>query len=578
MIDIPDTPDSSEVSLESFFLRSVSTAPRLRLGLLVSGGKFPALSDHIIENLRASDFLEVVALITIAPRARPKASRRPVLYRLYRWWDQLTHTAAAGSLSSGDCAGMLSTAASIIVEEDAAGSSLVLAAAQRGALESCRLDVILVLGCVPHSAELADVARFGVWSSKFGDPLLGDPEPRHLWNMMRRSAPLSISLQAHLPDQPVPLTLSSGALSMASGISAVSNLTSPARMAEGLIQSTLWQLHSSGWDHVLSYCSKAAANDSCSRTVPTNSELLAWIVPKVFRQLRHRARLRHSTELWRVGIRLGSRLEGLQAACATTDMSWLEAPTGHYYADPFAISQRGGWCLFVEDFDIATNKGRIVCLQLEENGTPGPAQLALERPYHLSYPQVFGRDGEKFMIPESGYNNTVELYRAVCFPTQWELARILFRGPAFDATVLHHAGLYWFFVTLIDSRSPQRIELMLFHADSLYGEWTLHPASPISRDIRVARCAGAPFLDGGTWIRPAQDGSETYGGALRFQRIVHIDPRQYREEPAGAVTAHLIRGATGVHTYNRAGDLEVIDAKSRVGSRGTPRHQRKVRP
>jgi len=251
-------------------------------------------------------------------------------------------------------------------------------------------------------------------------------------------------------------------------------------------------------------------------------------------------------------------------------MSWLEAPSGHYYADPFVISHQGRRCLFVEDFDIAADKGSIICLELDENGIPGPAKISLERPYHLSYPQVFVRDGEAFMIPESGYNNTVELYHAVCFPSQWELIRVLFRGPAFDTTVLHHDGLYWFFVTLIDNRNPHRIELMLFHSDSLCGDWTLHPASPISRDIRVARCAGALFLDGGTWIRPAQDGSETYGGAVRFQRIVHIDQREYREEAAGAVTARMIPGATGVHTYNRNGELEVIDCKSRVDLRVHP--------
>jgi hypothetical protein len=77
-------------------------------------------------------------------------------------------------------------------------------------------------------------------------------------------------------------------------------------------------------------------------------------------------------------------------------------------------------------------------------------------------------------------------------------------------------------------------------------------------------------MDRGTWIRPAQDGSETYGGALRFQRIVQIDPQQYLEEPAGSVTAQMIPGATGVHTYNRNGELEVIDCKSRVDLRVHP--------
>src|SRR5665213_1708433 len=189
MIDMPGASESSEVTIEDLFLRSKRTAPRLRLGLLVSDGKVPALSDHIVKNLQASDFLEVVALITVETRAQSSSWSGLNLYRLYRWWDQLTHAAAARSLASGDGAGMLSATASFKVEREAVDSPLALTAAQRGALESCALDVILVLGCVSHSGEFANVARFGVWSTKCGDPLLGDPEPRHLWNCLLYTSP-----------------------------------------------------------------------------------------------------------------------------------------------------------------------------------------------------------------------------------------------------------------------------------------------------------------------------------------------------------------------------------------------------
>jgi hypothetical protein len=45
---------------------------------------------------------------------------------------------------------------------------------------------------------------------------------------------------------------------------------------------------------------------------------------------------------------------------------------------------------------------------------------------------------------------------------------------------------------------------------------------------------------------------------------VRIDRQHYHEEPAGEFTAQMIPGATGVHTYNRRGKLEVIDSKSRT--------------
>lgn len=565
MTQIPAAaPDSSDVTIESLFLRSASTAPRLRIGLLFSPGKLRAPASQIIQKLRDADFVELIATIIVEAAVPAAVPTEPVLYRAYRRWNELTHATAARSLAPSDCAAMLDTAVRCCLKSDPNGGRLVLSPAQHAELTACRLDVILALGRVPLPSELANMARFGVWINRIGDPAFGDREPRQFWNTLRRTAPLSVSLQAHTAERREPITLASATSQRESGVSTISNLIGPVLMAGGLIQSTLWQLHSMGWDYVLAHSPDAGSQATASDSLPTNWQMLRWFPPRVVAQLRHRFRLRNTSELWRVGVRRGSPLEGLAAACTMTDLSWLAAPAGHYYSDPFAVVHLGRCYLFVEDFDIAANKGRIACLELDHGTAAGPAQIVLERPYHLSYPQVLVHGGEIFMIPESGYNHSVEIYRAVSFPARWELIRVLFRGPAFDTTLLQHAGLFWFLVTLSDGRNPQRIELVLFYSSDLLGEWTLHPASPISKDIRVSRCAGSPFLDAGSWIRPAQDGSVTYGGALRFQRIVQIDRLRYVEEAAGSVAGDMIPGATGVHTYNRVGDLEVVDAKWRV--------------
>ena len=87
---------------------------------------------------------------------------------------------------------------------------------------------------------------------------------------------------------------------------------------------------------------------------------------------------------------------------------------------------------------------------------------------------------------------------------------------------------------------------------------------PLTHDIRISRCAGAPFRDGNSWIRPAQDGSEIYGSGIRYQRIVTLDPDNYAEVPAGRLSREPFPGFTGVHTYNRAGAIEVIDGRRRI--------------
>jgi hypothetical protein len=549
------------VSFGSLFLKSPADAPRLRVGVILPVGTLHAPTMQIITALRAADFIELVASIHVQPRA-PHGSPEPLLYRLYRCWDQAVH--ASSMLSAHAAASLPNELARFEAQIDPAGTRLTLSDSERAALEACRLDVLLVLGSVPLAAGLESCARFGLWRNDLGDPILGERVTRQLSKTLQQVAPLTISLHALLSGRPQPITLASAALPLISSVSTVRNLTGIAAMAQDTMQSKLWQVHALGWDEILGHAQTVTQESSVEPSRPSNWRMVRWLAPKAVRHLRHRIRLRNTVESWCVGLRRASGLAGLQAATFTGDIHWLDIPPGHYQADPFLMEQGGRSYLFVEDFDVAADLGSIACLPLDNGVVSGPAQTVLERPYHLSYPQVFGCDGEIFMIPESGYNNTVELYRALSFPDKWQLERVLFRGPAFDVTLLRHAGRFWFFVTLIDKANPQRIELLLFHSHSLLGDWSLHPRSPISRDIRTARCAGSPFLDSGSWIRPAQDGSTTYGGSLRYQRIVQLDVRHYVEEFAGGVTAAMLPGMTGVHTYNRAGELEVFDAKRRL--------------
>jgi hypothetical protein len=174
---------------------------------------------------------------------------------------------------------------------------------------------------------------------------------------------------------------------------------------------------------------------------------------------------------------------------------------------------------------------------------------------------VFDHGGEVFMIPDSGFNNTVELYHAVSFPWKWELVRILYSGPAFDTTVFAHEDRFWFFTSLINDAGRHAAQLLLFHAASVDGEWSMHPASPISHDARFARGAGRIFRQSSQILRPAQDGSQTYGGAVHFLRIETLNEGEYAESGEASITPAGISNAVGLHTYNRSASMEVIDCR-----------------
>jgi hypothetical protein len=162
------------------------------------------------------------------------------------------------------------------------------------------------------------------------------------------------------------------------------------------------------------------------------------------------------------------------------------------------------------------------------------------------------------MLPETGANGTVELYRCTRFPDQWELVKVLFRGQIKDTTLLIHSGVYWFFATFQEPRGLAT-QLWLFSAETLTGEWKAHPANPISTDVRNSRGAGAILEHQGKLFRPSQDCSKGYGYSFTLNEITALDRDHYAEVPYRTVNPVWAPGLIGTHTYSRACNTEVID-------------------
>ena len=66
---------------------------------------------------------------------------------------------------------------------------------------------------------------------------------------------------------------------------------------------------------------------------------------------------------------------------------------------------------------------------------------------------------------------------------------------------------------------------------------------------------------GDALLRPAQDGSRSYGGAVQFRQVSRWNEREYTETGAGTLHPPCGSEVLGVHTYNRSSSFEVIDRK-----------------
>lgn len=286
----------------------------------------------------------------------------------------------------------------------------------------------------------------------------------------------------------------------------------------------------------------------------SNAAMLPFLVRTGARIIRNQLEHHLFDVEWSLALRRGAIDDG-----GTWEL--IRAPRGRFYADPFMVREGDQHHVFFEDCPVGRIRGVISWFSIDREGRRSAAQCVLERPYHLSYPCVFKWRGDYYMIPETGRNRTVELYRAARFPDRWELDRVLMSNvTAVDATAVFHEGRFWLMMAMSEMGGSVNDELFLFHAESPHGRLVAHPANPVVSDVRFARPAGTPHHSNGRLIRPGQDSSEGYGRAINLRAIEVWNTREYRECPAGRIEPSAITGGIGTHTINMAGDWTVSDA------------------
>jgi hypothetical protein len=177
---------------------------------------------------------------------------------------------------------------------------------------------------------------------------------------------------------------------------------------------------------------------------------------------------------------------------------------------------------------------------------------------------VFEHEGEVWMIPEAGESRSIPLYRAEQFPYKWKREAVLIDGiDGYDATLLQREGHFWLFVCERVWNSSSWDILSLFHSESLARNWAPHDQNPVLFDAMLSRPAGAFFEHNGRVIRPVQDCSRQYGGAIPLCSLDALDKATFRQTLIGRIHCQ----PHGCHTYNSTSGFEVIDVFGRARDR-----------
>tara|TARA_R110001592_G_scaffold56347_1_gene171888 strand:+ start:33795 stop:35474 length:1680 start_codon:yes stop_codon:yes gene_type:complete len=245
------------------------------------------------------------------------------------------------------------------------------------------------------------------------------------------------------------------------------------------------------------------------------------------------------------------------------DFRRITPPKDRIWADPFIWKRDGCAYIFIEEMLVNENKGKISVMKLNKNGTYDPPQKIIEEDYHLSYPFLLEENNELFMIPESGINKTINLYKCLEFPYKWEFVKYIMNDiQAVDSTVFYYEDKYWLFANVRQQpKTSIHEELFLFFADNLMDEnWTSHPKNPIVTDIRCSRPAGNIFVKENRIYRPSQNCAKRYGHSMNIQEIIVLNENDYEEKNIDSLLPNWSKDILCTHTLNHKDDLTVIDA------------------
>jgi hypothetical protein len=554
------------------YLRSTVERAPLRVGILIDGQRVPRYVAAILEDIARSNFARVEVAIVLPGESTSNRRPQALLHELYMRADR----AIGGEqdpLALVEPGVGLSGVETLEVRTESAATPWP-SVEDLELIRRRDLDVLLRFCATRLQGEILRAARYGMWGYHFGaDEDARDGTP-FLQQVAERAPTRDVQLEVLEDDPAAGLVLCRSTFGTQGNLLLAHYRTVAFWETTHFVVWKLHDLHSFGWDHVRAQAVPRGARRPapCVAQPPTTGDMVRFLAPRLAEAAINRARgerQEHGVHLrWKIALRRGTAPFGASPEGNNlAGFRWLDAPPGHYWADPFLVKHGSTVLVLFEDYEYEKRYGAIRGAEVLRDCTLGPPFTCLDLGYHLSFPHVFAHDGETFMIPESLSDGTITLYRAQRFPEEWVPEKVLFRGNATDTVVWQEKGSFYFFTTLHE-RDDRGMKTLLFVADSLTGEWHLHPGNPVSSDARHARNAGAIFRRNAQLFRPTQNCGPGYGHGLNLEEIFTLSEDRYQERAWCTIGPDALPfDAIGVHTYNSSGDVEAIDGCLSLGPR-----------
>ena len=547
---------------------------KLRVGVLVESNFIPKWAFKMLERINGSNYSEMILIVrndksTKIQKSIFKKIKDKLPYLLYAAFIRVANKTKKLEPNAFDLLDILKlfpNVPNISVVPIQKKFSDFFSKDDINKIKSSNVDVFIRLGFRILRGDILTCAKYGIWSYHHGDNRKNRGAPPGFWEVLEMWPETGSILQilTESLDEGIVLSRSYSQTDPRYHlIYFLNNKNSYYWKTLSFLPRKLEELYILGEEEFLTRIRKENQHpffySNRLYTTPRNAEFIASAFKHYLIYIWRKLPSLLYTNKWILLYRL---IPNKEFSTSFWRFKKLIPPKDRYWADPFVVYEKDKHFVFIEEFMYESRKAHISYLTLDKDGNWSTPRKIIDESYHLSYPFIFSHKNEYYMIPESASNRTIDLYKCVKFPDEWEHAQTLMKDIyAVDATLLYKDGIWWLFANIIKNEGASSLdELFLFYSSDLFSQnWIPHPKNPVVSDVKSSRPAGKIFSYNENLYRPSQNNCYRYGYGMKINQIITLTRDDYKEICVNNIEPMWDKMIKGVHTLNFSKGLTMID-------------------